>query len=243
MAVRTPAKSPNAASETSSSKRRLRSSQTSTVLLDKPADAEPVATPTRERAGPKRASAGDYSADVATGMSRLLTPERFLLQDEAFVDIGQLHVSPGSDYASDVARSQVAAGALRPRDVQAVLISGTSVVRHLQERPFALYQLHVPLLNKEHVAFRRYSDFVELDARLREPDALGPLINFACCGGSRELPPLPAKTLFWEDSTSTAVVSRRWGSLQLYLDAALEAVQPYGDSEAWAALKEFLNLA
>ena len=186
----------------------------------------------------------DYNADVAAAaMSRLLSPQSFLLRDADFVDITQLHVSPGSDYASDVARSE-RGGSLRPRDVQTVLISGTSVVRHLQERPFTLYQLHVPLLSKEHVAFRRYSDFVELDARLRQPEALGPLSLFSfCASAGRELPPLPAKTAFWEDSTSTAVISRRWGALQLYLDAALEAVHPYGDSEAWGSLKDFLNLA
>lgn len=38
---------------------------------------------------------------------------------------------------------------------QAVVISGTLVVRHLEGRPFTLYQLHVPLVGSEHVAFRR----------------------------------------------------------------------------------------
>ena len=116
----------------------------------------------------------------------------------------------------------------------------------LTERPFALYQLHVPLCSGEHVAYRRFSDFVALDAKLRQAESLQQAaLRVVLCGAS-ELPSLPPKTAFWEDTTSPAIVSRRWGALQLYLDAALDSVLlagPEYNAATWNCLKQFLNLA
>lgn len=111
-----------------------------------------------------------------------------------------------------------------------------------QERPFAVYQLHVPLLYGEKVTYRRFSDFVALDTNLRNSETwVDAALRIACCGVS-DLPPLPAKTGFWQDSTSPAIISRRWGALQLYLDAALESLQRKQLSDhAWKMMKDFLD--
>ena len=53
------------------------------------------------------------------------------------------------------------------------VISGVEVVSHLDEKPFAIYLLAAPLLSGEHVAFRRYSEFVRLDRTLRAAWAAG----------------------------------------------------------------------
>jgi hypothetical protein len=94
-----------------------------------------------------------------------------------------------------------------PADIQTVFIAGTSIVSHLEERPFTLYQLHVPLLSGEAVAFRRYSDFVALDERLGAE--LHGSTPRAPCLFHRELPALPPKTAFWQDATTYAVVTAR----------------------------------
>lgn len=133
-----------------------------------------------------------------------------------------------------------------PSDLQAVLISDASVVRHMHGRPFALYRLFVPGAFGEHVAFRRYSDFVALDERLRfhlrsrlQPAGL----RLLPCVAERSLPRLPPKTLFWQDPTAVALTTRRWGGLQLYLDAVLEVITVTENEEAWRAFQEFLCLA
>ncbi|KAL1530046.1 hypothetical protein AB1Y20_000969 [Prymnesium parvum] len=134
---------------------------------------------------------------------------------------------------------------VQPKDVQAVLISGTSVVRHFENRPFGHYQLHVPLLSGEHVVFRRYSEFLALDAELRQAETPSELaLRLACCGAA-DLPSLPPKTGFWEDATSSTVISRRWRALQAYLDAVHGNFLACGDGfdqAAWRKFKKFLML-
>ena len=123
-------------------------------------------------------------------------------------------------------------------ELKAVLISGTSVVRHLEERPFALYLLHAPLSTGEHVAFRRYSDFVALDASIRwRLD--GRRLRLPCMS-TPTLPPLPPRALPWTNSTESKLVAARWGGLQIYLDAVLDRI---GESEAaWKVFRDFLFL-
>ena len=130
--------------------------------------------------------------------------------------------------------------------IQAVVISGTSLVHHrlpdgIQAgRPFTLWHLHVPLCTAgQHVAFRRYSDFVALDGTLRRclreqqwqraaehsrsAAAVIASLGDLSCLTMRPLPALPPKTLpFVQDPTAPALLSHRWAGLQRYLDAALE---------------------
>ena len=139
-----------------------------------------------------------------------------------------------------------------PLEIQAVIISNTSLVRHLEGSPFTLFQLHVPLLSGEHVAFRRYSDFVALDATLCQllgAVAVGrlggpfahPLAQALSCFWVRDLPALPPKTLpLLQDPTAPAVIGARWAALQRYLDSALERVAEC--PEAFDAFKAFLCL-
>ena len=129
-----------------------------------------------------------------------------------------------------------------PSEVQAVLISDATVVRHLQSRPFTLYRLFVPTTSGEHVAFRRYSDFLALDAQLRLSLG-GGRADWLPCFHDRSLPRLPPKTAFWHDATAATTTMRRWGALQLYLDAALDAITVAQDEEAWHAFRAFLCLA
>ena len=133
-----------------------------------------------------------------------------------------------------------------PSDLQAVLISDASIVRHMNGRPFTLYRLFVPGSFGEHVAFRRYSDFVALDQRLRFHlrSRLHPMgLQLLPCVAERSLPRLPPKTLFWQDATAAALTTRRWGGLQLYLDAVLEVITVTENTEAWRCFEEFLCLA
>ena len=58
----------------------------------------------------------------------------------------------------------------------------------------------------------------------------------------RLLPRLPPKTPFWHDSTAPTTTMRRWGALQLYLDAALDAITVSQNDEAWQAFRTFLCL-
>ena len=136
-------------------------------------------------------------------------------------------------------------------EVPAVVIAGTSLVRHAEQgdRPFTLYHLFCPLVaGKEHVAFRRFSDFLALDAKLRrvlraQRYEMPPLFGAGewACLTLRPLPELPAKTLpLVQDATHPSIVSYRWARLQSYLDAALERVQEC--DEAFDVLKEFLEL-
>ena len=142
---------------------------------------------------------------------------------------------------ASLAEAELAA-LLTPRQVQAVLISGVEVVSHLDEKPFALYQLVAPLLSGEHVAFRRYSEFVRLDRTLRAAWGL-PAHRALCSGGAGELPALPPKTAFWQDATSTAVTSHRWGALQLWLDVVLDRLsQGVYNEKAWDAFRQFLGV-
>ena len=93
----------------------------------------------------------------------------------------------------------------------AIIISGTSVVRHLEAPHFTLYQLNVPLVGtrNEHVAFRRYSDFVDLDKLLtRQVDG-----GLGWCFAPREIPPLPPKTFFWQDATAPQTIAERCGCI------------------------------
>lgn len=132
---------------------------------------------------------------------------------------------------------------LTPDHIQAIVISGASVVRHLEGGDFCLYQLHVPLMREEqteHVAFKRYRDFLELDELLCEAlnESFNPLTP---CLFFRELPHLPPKTIPWlQDATHGKVVAKRWAALQRYLDVALEkaACSP----GAFFVLKRFLCL-
>ena len=133
------------------------------------------------------------------------------------------------------------------QELQAVLISGTMIVGHLEgERPFTLYQLHAPLLSGEHVAFRRFSDFLALDASLRRLldgppllPGLPPSVRLTWCAPS-QLPPLPSKTLPWQEATSREIVTARWGALQIYLDAVVERIGQC--PEAWECFRDFLCL-
>ena len=97
-------------------------------------------------------------------------------------------------------------------------------------------RLLVPLIAGEHVAFRRYSDFVTLDELLRVSLGSGGLP----CAEDRQLPRLPPKTLFWQDATAPGVTARRWAALQLYLDAVLETVTFSANDAAWRAFRAFL---
>ena len=59
------------------------------------------------------------------------------------------------------------------------------------------------------------------------------------CVAERSLPRLPPKTLFWQDATAAALTTRRWGGLQLYLDAVLEDVlNQEGEALGQACLAE-----
>ena len=67
------------------------------------------------------------------------------------------------------AEGQEWARRLSPSDIQAVIISGASLVRDtLAEghRPFTLYQLHIPLRHSEHMAFRKRASRT---IRMRDP--------------------------------------------------------------------------
>ena len=44
-------------------------------------------------------------------------------------------------------------------------------------------------------------------------------------------------------TTWSTTTMRRWGALQLYLDAALDAITVAQDEEAWHAFRAFLCLA
>ena len=126
-----------------------------------------------------------------------------------------------------------------PGDLQAVLVSETTVVRPERGRPFTLYRLFVPLIAGEHVAFRRYSDFVTLDELLRVSLGSGGLP----CAEDRQLPRLPPKTLFWQDATAPGVTARRWAALQLYLEprrGARDGVTFSANDAAWRAFRAFL---
>ena len=103
-----------------------------------------------------------------------------------------------------LARRGGAGGAAHAAKVQAVLISGVEVVSHLDEKPFALYQLVAPLLGRA----RRLPpvlEFVRLDRTLRA--AWGLPTHRALCSGGAGSCALPPKTAFWQDATSTAVTS------------------------------------
>ena len=64
-----------------------------------------------------------------------------------------------------------------------------------------------------------------------------------CSGGAGELPALPPKTAFWQDATSTAVTSHRWGALQLWLDVVLDRLsQGVYNEKAWDAFRQFLGV-
>ena len=108
----------------------------------------------------------------------------------------------------------------------------------LDSRGTRLFQLHAPLRSGEHVAFRRYSDFVHLDTLVRGLlDGTGPRLP---CASAPALPPLPPKTLPWQSTTESKLVAARWGGLQVYLDAVLDRVGESG--AAWEALRDFLCL-
>ena len=105
-----------------------------------------------------------------------------------------------------------------------------------------LQKLVAPLLSGEHVAFRRYSEFVRLDRTLRAAWGL-PAHRALCSGGTGELPALPPKTAFWQDATSTAVTSHRWGALQLWLDVVLDRLsQGVYNEKAWDSFRQFLGV-
>ena len=131
---------------------------------------------------------------------------------------------------------------IRPEQLHAVVISGASVVRHLEGGDFCLYQLTVPLTHSqaEHVAFKRYRDFLELDSALCRAlqEAFNPLVP---CFFFRDLPSLPPRTIPWvQDATHHSVVAKRWAALQRYLDVALEKAAQC--PEAFVVLKTFLCL-
>ena len=158
----------------------------------------------------------------------------------------QLRTVPENGLATDEDEDDEDEDESDPSDLQAVLISDASIVRHMNGRPFTLYRLFVPGSFGEHVAFRRYSDFVSLDQRLRfhmrshhHPTGL----QLLPCVAERSLPRLPPKTLFWQDTTAAALTTRRWGGLQLYLDAVLEVISVTANNEAWRCFEEFLCLA
>ena len=206
-----------------------------------------------------------YSNARRKKMGKGRSPLRPMTNGREFVPTGGFPMPPRAESgeavaaaaaSTDAAAEVVAAAAVRTeqrlakltvQSVAAVVISGTSVVRHLEGPPFTLYQLHVPLLAGEHVAFRRYSDFESLDVKLRalldEPPLLSAWLARAACLRTeplpRALPYLPPKTVPWvQGSTSPSVVAHRWGALQKYLDAALErAVE---SPQAWESFMEFL---
>jgi hypothetical protein len=101
-------------------------------------------------------------------------------------------------------------------------VCGFSVCRD-GDRPYTMYEIGT---GEEHVAHRRYSEFVALDSTLRRILAdrsfvasISRLGLLACV--ANELPPLPPKTIpLLQDATAPSVVSYRWGALQRYLDAA-----------------------
>lgn len=179
----------------------------------------------------REASPGVASARVASARAASTPPSGGSLADS----------TPRVRTLASLAEAELAA-LLTPRQVQAVLISGVEVVSHLDEKPFALYQLVAPLLSGEHVAFRRYSEFVRLDRTLRAAWGL-PTHRALCSGGAGELPALPPKTAFWQDATSTAVTSHRWGALQLWLDVVLDRLsQGVYNEKAWDAFRQFLGV-
>lgn len=205
-----------------------------------------------------RSSVSDAAADALVDAS-VTTADATADADVDDIDAGAPGpLSPGEavrlpgeslDLRSPVPRSRIAGTAPRPldslpfansREVQSVLVSGACYIDHLPGQAFTLYQLHVPLVDGERFAYRRYSEFLALDQRLahiaKEPSAM-------LCLSSRSLPRLPPRTLPWEDRNDPEVILRRWGALQVYLDAALELVSREAqDGKGWELLREFLSL-
>jgi hypothetical protein len=129
-----------------------------------------------------------------------------------------------------------------PTDVLAVVISNATLVTHLEGAPFTIYQLHVPLLAGEHIAFRRYSEFVAFDMQLREclGDRLLPMAPLDCVW-LHDLPPLPPRTIpFLQSAIAPSVIAHRWAGLQRYLDATLERVADH--PAAFGVFRDFLCL-
>ena len=62
--------------------------------------------------------------------------------------------------------------ALAPADVGGIVISGTAVMgrAELRSSPFVVYRLSVPLGNGHVYAYRRYSEFVDLDRKVNRRD-------------------------------------------------------------------------
>ena len=104
-------------------------------------------------------------------------------------------------------------------------------------RPFVVYRLCVPLGNGHVYAYRRYSEFVDLDQKARQtaeiiaeicqrgPPDPAPFFHAQLCRSLgacssapwlniRELPPLPPRTAPWADATSTLLTRERWAKLQ-----------------------------
>ena len=138
-----------------------------------------------------------------------------------------------------------------PAAIHSVIISTSSHVQHLDGKHFTLYQLHVPLENREHVVFRRFSDFEALDkalqAALRDEETGRSAFHRALvalpCICASGLPTLPPKTLpFFQDATDPALVTQRWTCLQKYLDAVLERVVSCKSPLALETFKDFISL-
>lgn len=128
-----------------------------------------------------------------------------------------------------------------PRDVQAIIIAKTSLIRPFEGSAFTEYQLRIPLLSGECVAYHRFRDFVAFDFALREALGDRSLLPGADCLWLRELPPLPPRTIpLLQSATAPAVVAQRWLMLQRYLDAVLERVSDNPD--AFEVLKSFLGV-
>ena len=163
---------------------------------------------------------------------------------EPILTLGQNEIAQDAtprDIVQEIIPRQMASMPIAcPTMIQAVLVAGTSNVSNLAGRPFTLYELHVPLLDGESVAFRRFSDFIMLDRRLGSVLGVG---SFPCLN-VRMLPPLPPRTRPWQDRTASDVILRRWGALQLYLDAALELIsRTHYNSRAWEIFREFLCIS
>lgn len=194
---------------------------------------------------PYRVQEASSSASVPAPVSEESDDEPTLQQnvaDQAGAPPSDVAVVNLRDLATQSPVRSRPSSPIRPEQLHAVVISGASVVRHLEGGDFCLYQLTVPLTHSqaEHVAFKRYRDFLELDSALCRAlqEAFNPLVP---CFFFRDLPSLPPRTIPWvQDATHHSVVAKRWAALQRYLDVALEKAAQC--PEAFVVLKTFLCL-
>ncbi|KAL1524562.1 hypothetical protein AB1Y20_019452 [Prymnesium parvum] len=164
------------------------------------------------------------------------------LSNSRLSSAGTHHASEPHCCAKEGSQAEVV---LRPHDVQGLLITGTNVVRHLRERDFGQYQLHVPRLPGEHEVFRRFSEFVALNDKLMQLETPPQKALRVSRCGLTDWPSLPPKTSYWQDATSSAIIARRWAALQHYLDQVLHIVLvnwENGHTAMWRVVHSFLSL-